>query len=95
MKNTLILLTILEIWHRICCSQHFSQIEKVGANEIDFSQGFSQKVVSTSCFVFNSLTARGDICCLLITFANSLDPDQARQNVRPDLDPNCLTPVWY
>ena len=32
--------------------------------------------------------------CLLITFANSLDPDQARQNVRPDLDPNCLTPGW-
>ena len=29
-------------------------------------------------------------CRLLITFANSLDPDQARQNVRPDLDPNCL-----
>ena len=28
---------------------------------------------------------------LLITFANSLDLDQARQNVRPDLDPNCLT----
>ena len=26
-----------------------------------------------------------------ITFANSLDPDQARQNVGPDLDPNCLT----
>ena len=24
-------------------------------------------------------------------FANSLDPDQARQNVGPDLDPNCLT----
>ena len=24
-------------------------------------------------------------------FANSLDPDQARQNVRPDLDPN----RWY
>ena len=30
-------------------------------------------------------------CRLLITFANSLDPDQARQNVRPDLDPNYLT----
>ena len=29
--------------------------------------------------------------CLLISFANSLDPDQARQNVGPDLDPNCLT----
>ena len=27
-------------------------------------------------------------CRLLITFANSLDPDQARQNVGPDLDPN-------
>ena len=28
---------------------------------------------------------------LLITFANSLDPDQARQNVGPDRYPNCLT----
>ena len=27
---------------------------------------------------------------LLITFENSLDPDQARQNVGPDLDLNCL-----
>ena len=27
---------------------------------------------------------------LLITFANSLDPDQDRQNIRPDLDPT----VW-
>ena len=26
----------------------------------------------------------------LRTFANNLDPDQARQNVGPDLDPNCL-----
>ena len=30
-------------------------------------------------------------CCLLITFANSLDPDHDRQNFGPDLDPNCLT----
>ena len=29
--------------------------------------------------------------CLLLAFANSLDPDQARQNIRPDLDPNYLT----
>ena len=29
------------------------------------------------------------ICCL--TFANSLDPDQDRQNVGPDLDSNRLT----
>ena len=58
---------------------------------MSLSQGFSQKVVSTSCFVFNFLSTRGDSCCLLITFAISLDPDQARQNVGPDLDPNCLT----
>ena len=34
-------------------------------------------------------------CPLLITFANSLDPDQARHYVGPDLDPNCLTLWWY
>ena len=37
------------------------------------------------------LPVSGDFCCLLITFANSLDPDQDRQNVGPDLGPNCLT----
>ena len=51
------------------------------------------KVASTSCYVFNSLSASVEFCCLLITFANSLDPDQAPQNVRPDLDPNCLTHI--
>ena len=66
--------------------------KKLKPNEIDFSQGFSQKVVSRSCSAFNSLLASGNFCHLLITFANSLDPDQAQQNVRPDLDPNCLTP---
>ena len=66
--------------------------KKLEPNEIDFSQGFSQEVVSRSCSVFNSLPASGNFYHLLITFANSLDPDQARQNVGPDLDPNCLTP---
>ena len=42
---------------------------------------------------FNSFLASGDFCRLLITFANSLDPDQDRQNVGPDLDANCLT-LW-
>ena len=37
------------------------------------------------------LAASGEFCHLLTIFANSLDPDQARQNVGPDLDPNCLT----
>ena len=31
-------------------------------------------------------------CCLLITFANSLDPDQAQQNVRPDL---YIQTIWH
>ena len=35
--------------------------------------------------------ARDTFCHLLITFANSLDPDQDRQNVGPDLDLNRLT----
>ena len=37
---------------------------------------------------FNYFLASGDFCHLLITFANSLDPDQDRQRVRSDLDPN-------
>ena len=40
---------------------------------------------------FNSCLASSDFHHLLITSANSLDPDQDRQNVGPDLDPNCLT----
>ena len=36
--------------------------------------------------LFNSFPTSRDFCRLLITFANSLDPDQARQNVGPDLD---------
>ena len=30
-----------------------------------------------------------------MTFANSLDTDQAQQSVGPDLYPNCLTLLWY
>ena len=40
---------------------------------------------------FDSFPASGNFCRLLIIFSNSLDPDQARQNVGPDVDPNCLT----
>ena len=40
------------------------------------------------------LNSSGDFCHLQIhvTFVKNLDPDQARQNVGPDLDSNCLTP---
>ena len=64
-------------------------------NEIDLSQGFIQKIVSRFFSVFNPLLAGGDFCHLLITFANSLDPYQARQNVGPEMDLHCLTPCWY
>ena len=42
------------------------------------------------CIPYSFLTSC-EFCRLLITFANSLDPDQNRQNVGPDLDPN----VWH
>ena len=42
-------------------------------------------------YFVNSLSASGDLCRLLITFANSSDPDQARQNIGSDLDSNVLT----
>ena len=45
--------------------------------------------------IVNSFLASGDYCRLLITFANSLDRDQARQNVQPDPDQNWLTLLWY
>ena len=41
--------------------------------------------------LFNSLLASGDFCRLVITFENSLDPDQDQQyvkNIGTDLDPN-------
>ena len=40
-----------------------AKMKKLKPNEIDFSQVFSQKVVS----VFNSLPASGDFCHLLMT----------------------------
>ena len=36
--------------------------------------------------LLNYFSACGIFCCLLIPFANSLNPDQAQQNVGPDLD---------
>ena len=41
---------------------------------------------------FKLFCASSKYCLLLLIFANSFDHDQARQNVGPDLDPNCLTP---
>ena len=51
----------------------------------------SRMMGNSQTFFKNFFHAIGDFWCLLITFANSLDPDQDRQNVGPDLDPNRLT----
>ena len=45
-------------------------------------------------YFFKSLFASGDFCLLLIALTNSLEPDQDRQKLGPDLDPNCLTLLW-
>ena len=42
--------------------------------------------VASLFYMLDSFLASGDFCRLLITFANSLDPDQDRQNVGPDLN---------
>ena len=52
-----------------------------------FIENKNEKKIS----IINSLPASGNVCNLLMTFANSLDPDQDRKDVGPDLDPNCLT----
>ena len=51
----------------------------------------SMKVGMLLNLIINYFLASSDFCHLLKTYANSLDPDQDRQNVGPDLDSNCLT----
>ena len=49
-------------------------------------------MASSAAVIFTALasTIFAYQCRLLIDFANSLDPDQSRSLVGPDLDPNCL-----
>ena len=51
-----------------------------------YSTIVSSSLITTH--ISNFLTLCQLVPHLLITFANSLDPVQARQNVGPDLDPN-------
>ena len=53
--------------------------KKLEPNEIDFSLGFSQKLVSRSCYVFNYLPASG-----VLLSADIL----SKHFVGPNLDPN-------
>ena len=43
--------------------------------------------------MINSFLARGDFCHLMMTFANSFDPEQEGHNFGPDLYPNRLI-LW-
>ena len=76
--------------------------QKLGNNDGIIYPDLQSQVRSSSCPVYRCLHILWDInslsaskvtcqCCLLITFVNKLDPDQARHNVGLDLDPNCLT----
>ena len=61
-------------------------------NNIGAGQPADQGSLSSTIVTFSSLPASDKFSHLLITFANSLDSDQARQNfVGPDLDRICLT----
>ena len=53
---------------------------------------FHNAKISVHVLGINLLPADGEFSRLMIIFANSLDPHQARQDVGPDLDPNRLTP---
>ena len=50
-----------------------------------------QNLGITPLYIVTNFLARYDFCHLLKAFASSLEPDQDRQYVGPDLDSNCLT----
>ena len=57
--------------------------------------GYFSNGSTKTCFADTQINHLGDtvfayLCSLLISFANGLVPDQDRQNVGPDLDPNYL-----
>ena len=56
-------------------------------------ENYQKIVVNDECIHLHLNTRLSFTSLLLITFANSVDPDQAWQNVGPDLDPNCLM-LW-
>ena len=60
-------------------------------NKLSLNFDVSRILIPEISEYLNALHASGNFWCLLITYANSLDPDQDRQNVGPDLNPNSLT----
>ena len=66
--------------------EHTQGIDAKGRLELKFKPIY---MLYIKAWAFNTFLASGYFCHLLIIFANSLDPDQDRQYVGPDLDPNC------
>ena len=64
-----------------CCAQLFQNDEN----------RFTSMPISVFLRTINPYCLTLNQCRLQIAFENSLDPDQARQNVGPDLDPKCLS----
>ena len=84
------------------CSVLYSLYIHVFYCQILDSNGVGSQVLTTlvttlpliftgSVLYHNSFLASGNFCCLLIAFANSLNPDPYQQDICPDLDSNCLT----
>ena len=63
------------------------RVAKILFKRSDISDNFENNLLLSfiSIAIFIYFHASGDFCRLLLTFANSLDPDQARQNVGFDL----------
>ena len=70
------------------------QLGKISRIWTEFSskgcwEGFPHNLSSK--FTFPKTMPTLTLCPLVLSANNSLDADQAQQNVGPDLDPNCLT----
>ena len=66
-----------------------------GQNMILFGNNSQQYILCSFRNIKNNFKKRAVGICLEVSSADNLckqlDPDQARQNVGPDLDPKCLT----
>ena len=87
------LLAVQANWESRTCPEFLSPQLKQIISIIRFNQ-----LVLSTCIMWQKMTkdinyfpASGEYCRLLISFANSLDPDSDGQNVSPDLDLYRLT----
>ena len=93
-NNIMAALTFLEVYHRRLGNMFAVYGDWSVRQKVDcMSVNSMDMVKSGKLNPFSSFLVSHNFCHLLLTFANSLNPDQDQQNVGPDLDPNCLT-VW-